>query len=71
MEGRESVATEVREFVATEVRESVATEVRESVATEARGSVATEVGDVTNEAAERTELLPFLPGTFCNVDHAG
>nr|XP_048312097.1 ankyrin repeat domain-containing protein 30B-like [Myodes glareolus] len=52
-EGRESVATEVREFVATEVRESLATEVR--------GSVATEVGDVTNEVAERTELLPFLP----------
>lgn len=57
--------------MATEVREFVATEVRESLATEARGSVAPEVGDVTNEVAERTELLPFLPGTFCNVDPVG
>lgn len=48
--------------MATEVRESVATEVREFVATEARESV-------TNEAIEKTELLPFLPGTFCKLDH--
>lgn len=49
----------------------MATEIREFVATEVRESVATEVGDVTNEVAERTELLPFLPGTFCNVDPVG